>query len=751
MEVRMSRARLILALPALWAAPLALEAAPAQPSWQPTIEQTMATTALRGADPGEALRDAAGAGNVAQVKSLLDAGAPIESGARHGQTALYCAADKGRLEVVRLLVERSANVNARDTFFKLSPLELALGNGHLEVAHYLLAHGADQADMALDFAVRGGDLALARAALATGRVAPLELQAARKAAEARAAKGEKDAAEVRDALQDAKASARARAPYSAPAQRLSASAGRYRGESGEARVEVRSDGLVLFAPNQPELVLHAVAEDQFENAAGDVAVAFGGRAGLVEGLRVNRAGDVSFFNAVTADPTPLRAADAKSTANVSTARAAPRPWPQFRGERASGNADGQGAPLEWSVKDGRNVRFKTPLPGIALSSPIVWGDRIFVTTAVSAKGDTTFRTGIYGDGTSVDDTSEHSFRLYALEAKEGRVLWEREVFRGSPTVRRHLKSSLANATPVTDGQRVVVLFGAVGVLASFDYEGRVLWRQDVGILDCNDPQSGAAEWGHASSPVLWRELVIVQGDRRRDSFLAAYRLADGQPLWRVARDEASTWSTPNVVVGKDGDELVTNGRTIRSYDPRDGKLLWTLGPNSEVVVSTPVVDASTVYVTAGYPPVRPVYAVRAGHRGDLSLADGARSSEAVAWSHARGGTYIPTPLLYRGHLYTLNNNGILTCYRADTGEQAYQTRLGSGPSSFAASPVAADGRIYFTSETGEVYVLKAGPEQELLATNTMDEVTMATPAISDGLMVLRTLGHVVGLAPLAVP
>jgi outer membrane protein assembly factor BamB len=284
------------------------------------------------------------------------------------------------------------------------------------------------------------------------------------------------------------------------------------------------------------------------------------------------------------------------------------------------------------------VRFKTPIPGLALSSPIVWGERIFVTTAVGAKADTTFRTGLYGDGTSVDDASEHSFRLYALETKTGRVLWGREVFRGPPTVRRHLKSSLANATPATDGRLVVVLFGPVGVLAAYDFEGRERWRRDVGVLDCNDPQSGSAEWGHASSPVLWGDLVLVQGDRRRDSFLAAYRLSDGQPAWRVARDEASTWATPNLVRGPSGDELVTNGRTIRAYDPRDGRLLWTLGPSSEVVVSTPVAGEGMVYLTAGYPPVRPVYAVRAGHRGDLSLGEGSRASGAVAWSHPRGGT-----------------------------------------------------------------------------------------------------------------
>jgi len=291
-----------------------------------------------------------------------------------------------------------------------------------------------------------------------------------------------------------------------------------------------------------------------------------------------------------------------------------------------------------------------------------------------------------------------------------------------------------------------VLFGTVGVLAAFDWDGREVWRKDVGVIDCNDPQAGVAEWGHASSPILYDDLVIVQGDRRRDSFLAAYRLADGGEAWRVARDEPSTWSTPNVLRAPSGDELLTNGQTIRAYEPKTGRVLWTLKPNSEVVVASPIVTDGMAFVTAGYPPVRPVYAVRAGQRGDLTLPDGQTASAAIAWSHPRGGTYIPTPLHYRGHLYTVNNNGILTCYRADTGAQVYQTRLGAVGASFAASPVAADGRLFFASETGEVYVLRAGPEFELLATNVMDEVVMATPALSDGLMVVRTTGNVVGLA-----
>ncbi len=523
-------------------------------------------------------------------------------------------------------------------------------------------------------------------------------------------------------------------------------AGRYRGAAaGEATVFVRGENLVLSEGGKPDLVLHPIGDGRFETSAGDAEARFGGRAGTIEGLAVNRDGDVSSFRVATPDPAPMKVAAAPNLC-AKAAREPARPWPQFRGLRASGNGDGQGIPATWDVAKGVNVRFKTPLPGMALSSPVVWGGRIYVTTAVSASGERSIRTGLYGDGSSVDDVSEHSFRLYALDASSGRVLWDREVHKGAPLVRRHLKSSLANATPATDGRTVVVLFGAVGVLAAYDTGGKQVWRKDIGVLDCNDPQAGVAEWGHASSPILYDDLVIVQADRRKDSFLAGYALKDGREVWRVARPEPSTWSTPNLLPARSGDELVTNGQSIRGYSPRDGKLLWSLGPNSEIVVATPVVADGVAFVTAGYPPVRPVYAIRPGHRGDLTLPQGERQSAAVVWSHARGGTYIPTPLHYRGHLYTVNNNGILTCYDAATGRQAYQTRLGETGASFAASPVAADGRLFFTAETGEVYVLKAGPAYELLATNKMDEVTMATPAMSDGLLVVRTLGHVVGIA-----
>lgn len=692
------------------------------------------------ADDAEDLHEAARRGALARVRSLLDAGVKPDAPGRHGITALMVAAGEGHVEVARLLVERGADVNARERFFGQTVLAHATRAKKPELVRLLLETGSTDADSAMDFAVQTGDVALVRQALAGGHLEPLDLLAYRKLA---LAPDSKVSPEVRAVLSTATVSRPARKPFTADPRRLAAYAGRYGGgDKPEVTVAVREGGLAVTVAGQPELAVAPFAPDLFENAAGDVAVFFYGRAGTIEGMGINRAGDVTRMS--VAAPPPQALAKAEAATAEKAARTAARPWPGFRGEDASGTGDGQGASLVWNVGRGENIRFKTRIPGLALSSPIVFGNRIFVTTAVGSSGNDTIRTGLYGDPDSVDDLSEHSYRLLALDTRTGAIVWDREVHRARPTVKRHLKSSQANATPVTDGQRVIVLFGTVGVLAAYDFAGREVWRRDVGVMEVSDPVAGAAQWGHASSPILYRDLVIVQADRVKGSYLAAFRVGTGEPVWRVARDEPSTWSTPNVLRAASGDELITNGQKIRAYEPATGKLLWTLGPNSEVVVATPVTAEGMALVTAGYPPVRPVYAVRAGQRGDISLPEGQRQSAAIAWSHERGGTYIPTPLAYRGFLYTVNNNGILTAYRLSSGEQAYQTRLPMG--SFAASPVAADGRLYFASETGEVHVLRAGAEYRLLTTNVMDEIVMATPAISDGLLVIRTLHHVVGIS-----
>jgi outer membrane protein assembly factor BamB len=235
----------------------------------------------------------------------------------------------------------------------------------------------------------------------------------------------------------------------------------------------------------------------------------------------------------------------------------------------------------------------------------------------------------------------------------------------------------------------------------------------------------------------------VQADVQKNSFIAAYDVKTGKPIWRTDRDEISSWGTPTLFSAAGRDLIVTNGPTIRAYDAETGKLVWKLGPNSEVTVGTPVVGDGLVYVTGGYPPVRPIYAVKPTANGDITLPKDTTSSDAIAWSNTAG-TYIPTPLYYDGILYTCSNEGILTAYDAKTGERIYRQRVGGG-GSFAASPIAADGRLYFSNDDGDVIVVRAGRKYEELAKNPMKEVIMSTPAISDGVIIVRTLGHVYGI------
>ena len=289
-------------------------------------------------------------------------------------------------------------------------------------------------------------------------------------------------------------------------------------------------------------------------------------------------------------------------------------------------------------------------------------------------------------------------------------------------------------------------FGSIGLLVAWDMNGKEMWRADLGILDSGWFFDPGVQWGHSSSPIIHGNSVILQADMQKGSYIAAWDLTTGKQMWRTARtDEIPTWGTPAIVGASAGrTELVTNGTKVRGYDPTSGKLLWTLGPNSEVTVGTPVTGHGLVFVTGGYPPARPIYAIRPGATGDISLPKGSESSDAIAWSNMTDGTYIPTPLVYGEHLFTMNNNGIVNAYAALTGLRAFRGRIGEG-GAFSASPVAADGRLYIASEDGEVYVVSAGPGLTQIAKNDMKEVIMATPAISDGLIVVRTLGHVYGI------
>ena len=423
-------------------------------------------------------------------------------------------------------------------------------------------------------------------------------------------------------------------------------------------------------------------------------------------------------------------------------------WPQFRGPSSSGVADDATPPMKWDVAKGTNLVWKTEIPGLANSSPVVWGDRIFVTTAVSSDSKQTFRTGLYGDTDPVNDLSPHQWKVFALDRKTGKVLWEQTAHQGVPKTKRHPKSSQASPTPVTNGNVVVAYFGSEGLYA-YSVEGKLLWKKDLGIQNAGwffDPES---EWGAASSPVIYKNTVIVQCDRQKDSFIAAFDLKDGREVWRTARAELPAWGTPAIVSGKDRVEVVTNAtKAIRGYDADSGKELWTLSPNSEIACTTPVSGFGLIFVTAGYPPVRPIYAIKQGSAGDLRLKGGKDSSDTIAWSKTTGGVYLPSPILYGNELYLLNNNGVMAAYDAKTGTRTYEQRVGAG-GSFVASPVAAAGRLYVTSEDGDVYVVKAGAKYELLAQNEVGEPVLATPALAGNLLIVRGAKHVFAIGETA--
>jgi len=425
-------------------------------------------------------------------------------------------------------------------------------------------------------------------------------------------------------------------------------------------------------------------------------------------------------------------------------------WPQFRGVNASGVAMGapQKLPTSWHAAKSDNIVWKTAIPGFSHASPIVWGDKVFVITAESSDAAAGFKAKDRGIGLARDDV-KHTWRIYSLNKATGKINWERTAYEGVPRARRHVKATQANSTPATDGKTVVALMGSEGLYA-YDFAGKLLWKQDLGILNPGLAGDPSSEWGHSSSPIIYRDLVIVQCDKHKGSFIAAYSLKDGKQAWRVERDELPSWSPPAIYEGKGRAELITNASNfIRGYDPLTGKELWRFSNNAtQVQMPAPVIANDMIILTGGYPGNRPVVAIRPGASGDISLKEGEETNASLAYRVARGSSYTGTPLVYGEFMYISGDNGVLRVFEAKTGKQLYEQRL---PGTFSASPVAADGKVYLASEDGDVFVVRAGATYELLATNPMGEPLMATPAISGGLLIVRSQGYVYAIGERAPP
>ncbi len=452
-------------------------------------------------------------------------------------------------------------------------------------------------------------------------------------------------------------------------------------------------------------------------------------------------------NVTLACAVALGAAAASSPVAI-VAGTAPRPgvdWPQFRGIRAAGVSEGKPTASTWNVAEGKNVLWKTAIPGLGLSSPVVWGDQLFLSTAISGKADATLRPGLYGDIASVPDSTSHEWRVYALDKKTGVVLWQRTAHTGVPKIKRHTKNSHANSTLATDGERVIAFFGSEGLYA-YDLKGKLLWQKDLGVLDAGYYVAPEAQWETGSSPIIHDGVVVIQADVQKGSFLAAFDAKDGKELWRVARNDVPTWSTPTLHEVNGKAQLLVNGmRHAGAYDFRTGKEIWSLSGGGDIPVPTPVANDGLVYLTNAHGQGSPVYAIRDTASGDVSLGSGASSNASVAWSYPRDGGYMCTPLVYRGLVYIVRFNGVLNVYDAKTGEKKIQERLSGGTSAFTSSPVASDGKVYLANEDGQVFVIKAASSYELLSLNDMGSSILATPAISEGRLLFRTAQHVVSV------
>ncbi len=418
-------------------------------------------------------------------------------------------------------------------------------------------------------------------------------------------------------------------------------------------------------------------------------------------------------------------------------------WPSFRGERASGVVEAEG-PLTWDAETGANIAWKTPIPGLGLSSPVVWGDRIYLTTAVAESGEAELKVGLYGDVLPSPDEGPQSWRVLCLNRSTGEILWDREVHRGKPQVRRHPKASHANCTVATDGRHVVSFFGSEGMFC-LNLDGEVLWSKSFGLLDSGYFRMKTAQWGFASSPIIHGGRVLLQCDVQEGSFIAALDVGTGETIWRTSRDEAPTWGCPTIYVLEGNTRVAVNGyKHIGAYDFETGEEVWKLEGGGDIPVPTPVVAHDLIFITNAHGSLAPIYAVKIDARGTL---DPEAEGEGIAWWRRRGGNYMQTPIVLGDFLFCCADTGVISCYDAKTGNQHFRERLRQGQSGFGftASPVSDGKKIYYATEDGYVFVVKAAPALEILAQNGMGESCMASPALTGKTLLVRTRHHLVAI------
>jgi outer membrane protein assembly factor BamB/ankyrin repeat protein len=717
---------------------------------------------LRAQDQQELFWKAAKANDTLSLKEFLDKGMDVNVRNHYGCTALTFAADKGNQEAVDLLLEKGADPNLKDSFYGDTPLGWAIYKKRSGIIKSMINHGGD---------IKNEDVIQNAASAGLTDVVKFMLQkgapGAKNVVFSAISRNDtsmfiaafpyliKNDSTLTEALVSATSNkneriitilteAGAKMPEKTAIQTTGIVDENLKGsykskELSNADLNIAEGILTVSVDGSPAFKLKFVNDSTYAfNDIPGLSISVQRVAGTITGITLIQPGRSSSYLKIL-EQTGRNTGNTSMTDNY-TKVIKPANWPSFRGTQSTGNADGQHPPLTWDVKNGVNLIWKTYIPGLAHASPVVWNNDVFIISALGSDSTAEYRVGLFGDVEPANDSSSHVWKIYCLDKLNGNIKWERKAYEGVPRVKRHVKGSQANSTPVTNGKYIVALFGSEG-LVCYDFKGNEQWRRDLGVLDAGWFYNEDTQWGPASSPVIYENTVIVQCDRSKDSFIAAYDLKTGNEVWKTQRDEISSWGTPVVYHGKERDELVTNAsHFIRGYNPAKGQELWRLSPNSEITCGTPVFSDSLIYVTAGYPPVFPVYAIKPGGSGNISMPDSLDAGPFIQWRKKRGGTYLPSPLVYNGFLYTTQNQGMINCYDGATGEIKYREVI-KGGGAFSASPIVADGKIYFTSEENGVFVVKAGPEYELITTNPVGEICIATPAISDGIIFIRGQHH----------
>ncbi len=421
-----------------------------------------------------------------------------------------------------------------------------------------------------------------------------------------------------------------------------------------------------------------------------------------------------------------------------------REWPAYRGYMSSGVLDNTNLPDVFDLEKMSNIKWKVKVPGLGLSSPVIWDNKLFITTAISQADKDGFKPGIYGDIAPVNDSSVHEWKVFCIDKNTGAIIWDKTAYKGVPKMKRHPKSTHANTSVATDGKYVVAFFGSEGLFC-YDMNGNLQWQKNFGLLKSVFYMVKTAEWEFASSPIIYNGVLIIQCDVLENSFVAAYDVKTGKQLWKTIRNEYPGWCTPNIYTNAGKTYVALNGYKQRAgYDFETGKEVWTMAGGGDIQIPTPIVGNNLIYFNSAHGQSSPIIAVKTSAVGNITLKDKETSNDFIKWSLPRGGSYMHTMLLYRNHLYNVNWNGTIICLDPLTGKEIYNAKMGN-TKSFIASPVASDGKIYIVDEEGTVYILEDGNSFKLLAEIPLNDICLTAPALTDGMIIFRTQKYLISV------